>query len=365
MKRVYIFLCLLLLLASCNSSGYRVDGYYPSAENGTKVYLAMMDEAFTCFDSAVVEDGYFRFDGQCDSVMLCMLLSERPFDGGPVVIENGRIAMRVGGSVKRKGTPLNDELQNFFDVKEEVIQMKAAMTGYLEANEQISVAERDSLSVLLQSLDVNFNSQAIAMITGNIDNVVGAFILTQVRSEIMPKDQLRLMSLVPAENRDDRFVALMSRVENEVKTLERMEATSVGRSYVNFELPDIAGRPLLFSNVVERSKATLLVFWAGWSAASKQDVPVLKRVNRKYAKRGLSIVGLSLDDNTDEWRATVESMGVDWVQLCEPSGGSNDVAAAYGVVTLPSFVLINAEGKIVARDLPAYRIEEQLNELIN
>ncbi len=365
MKKNFILFLLLLLTVACNKDGYKIRGYYPSVDDGTKVYLSMMDENFTCFDSAVVEDGCFEFEGRADSVMLCMLFSELPFDGGPFVLENGNIAMRVSNSFKRKGTLLNDELQSYFDAKEDVIKRNTSILNYITENEHISNVERDSLSILLQSADVNFNSKAIAIINRNIDNVVGAFVLTQMADEIITKDLYRLMSLVPVENRDNRFVALMSRVENEVKLIERLEATSVGCDYVNFELPDIKGRQVLLSDIVDNNKATLLFFWAGWSGVSKQDMPILKRINDKFAKKGFSMVALSLDDDIDEWRSAVDSLRVDWVQLCDPSGGSNDVAAAYGVATLPSFILIGADGKIIARDLPAYRVEEQLNTLLN
>ena len=48
-------------------------------------------------------------------------------------------------------------------------------------------------------------------------------------------------------------------------------------------------------------------------------------------------------------QAVADDLGLDWVQLCNPVGGSAEVAAAYGITELPTAVLVNNRGTIISR----------------
>ena len=69
----------------------------------------------------------------------------------------------------------------------------------------------------------------------------------------------------------------------------------------------------------------------------------------KYKTKGLQIVGVSLDGDVAACRSVVDELDIAWVQLCNPAGGSAEVAAAYGITELPAAVLVNNRGTIISR----------------
>ena len=54
-------------LAACGNGGYEINGEYPSAADGTVVYLANLDADFSKTDSTVVNGGRFSFAGRQDT----------------------------------------------------------------------------------------------------------------------------------------------------------------------------------------------------------------------------------------------------------------------------------------------------------
>ena len=84
---------------------------------------------------------------------------------------------------------------------------------------------------------------------------------------------------------------------------------------------------------------------------------------KKNRKRGLQVVGVSLDKDVADCKAFVQKSGADWVQLCNPGGGSAELAAAYGVTELPEAVLVNRNGTIIARFQNVDDIRKKLKEL--
>ena len=43
MKRIFTYILLLLAVTACNNNEYKINGLYPDAPDGTKVYLALLD----------------------------------------------------------------------------------------------------------------------------------------------------------------------------------------------------------------------------------------------------------------------------------------------------------------------------------
>ena len=76
---------------------------------------------------------------------------------------------------------------------------------------------------------------------------------------------------------------------------------------------------------------------------------VLSGAYDKHRAAGLQVVGVSLDGSKEVCNEFVDKLNINWLQLCNPSGGSAEVAAAYGVTDLPTAILVNNRGTIIAR----------------
>lgn len=364
MKYLFTALCFLFVLTACNNNGYTINGSYPDAPDGTKVYLALLDENFTYVDSATVDDGRFLFEGKKDTPVVRMLLSSIALEGGPVVVENGDVKVQLKYGIRRWGTPLNDDLQRFFDERGTMSHRIESAVAYIAENKNIGDAQRDSLRTMVETARRDFVNTLQHTIGGNMNNALGAFLLTQSEEYFLPSELYSIMSMVPEYLHDKRFKIVYDRVKDGASRKLRAVATAVGCNYINFELPDINGKKTLFSNIVDNNRYTVLDFWASWCSPCRQEMPVIRKIAKDYASKGVAVVSLSLDSNDREWKDGVSSLQMTWTQLCEPKGGSAEVASAYGVETIPQLLLIDSKGEIIMRGEPAYRVAEKLKELL-
>ena len=59
----------------------------------------------------------------------------------------------------------------------------------------------------------------------------------------------------------------------------------------------------------------------------------------------------------------IEKDNITWPQVSDLNGWDNKVSRKYGVMSIPSNFLINAEGKIVAKNLRGEELAEKLKEI--
>jgi thiol-disulfide isomerase/thioredoxin len=92
-----------------------------------------------------------------------------------------------------------------------------------------------------------------------------------------------------------------------------------------------------------RGKYTVVHFWASWCEACKKQLPTLRQLQERYAARGLATLGLSLDQDAAAWQAVLKRLELSWPQ------GRLTVSANAGVSSVPTYWLLDPNGKIVAK----------------
>lgn len=126
----------------------------------------------------------------------------------------------------------------------------------------------------------------------------------------------------------------------------------------DFTLDDIKGKKVNLMSEVKKNKITILDFWASWCPPCMREVPNLVDIYDRYGEDGLGIVGVSLDESKDDWKNTVESMGMKWVQVSDLKGGESPVVRLYNVQSIPHILVIDSEGRILSEGLTGTELEE-------
>lgn len=132
--------------------------------------------------------------------------------------------------------------------------------------------------------------------------------------------------------------------------------------------PDFAqatpeGETLYLSEL--RGKVVLVDFWASWCGPCRQENPNVVRLYEQYAPRGFEILGVSLDRDKAKWLQAIEADGLTWKHVSDLKGWQNAVAQQYSVNSIPHTILLDAEGRIIARNLRSKALEEKLRELFS
>ena len=84
-----------------------------------------------------------------------------------------------------------------------------------------------------------------------------------------------------------------------------------------------------------------------------QLVPVYNRVKN----RGVTVYAAYLDRKTEVWENYIAEKKLDWINVYDPDG-SEGIEAKYDIYAIPMIYLLDAEKKIIARDVPVNALEE-------
>jgi cytochrome c biogenesis protein CcmG/thiol:disulfide interchange protein DsbE len=121
------------------------------------------------------------------------------------------------------------------------------------------------------------------------------------------------------------------------------EALSVGDPAPDEELPRLEGGGS--GRIADyRGKWVLVNFWASWCEPCKGESPALQRFHAAHAGKSFTVLGIDLDDGTDDARAFVRDFGIDYPQLRD--GDGRDRRDAYGMTGFPESFLVDPEGEI-------------------
>ncbi len=110
----------------------------------------------------------------------------------------------------------------------------------------------------------------------------------------------------------------------------------------------------------------LVHYWASWCTPCKADMAELRKIQAKYARQDLKIVGVNLD--TDP-RVALESLdggkAFPWPHIQEQGGFESDLAVGLGVLSVPVTILIDGNGEVVKRTSHfSKQMEESLESLV-
>lgn len=122
------------------------------------------------------------------------------------------------------------------------------------------------------------------------------------------------------------------------------------------------GRPLALSRFA--GKTVLVLFWASWADPVRRELPELERIHQKFRAQGFEIVGVNLDGEKTALEQFLKEHPVSWPQIYEPGGMESRLADQFGIISLPTMILVDAQGKVVNRNIRmAADLEKQLSKL--
>ncbi|MEM0994112.1 MAG: TlpA disulfide reductase family protein [Bacteroidota bacterium] len=145
------------------------------------------------------------------------------------------------------------------------------------------------------------------------------------------------------------------------KQIAAAKAFVIGATAPDFTQKTPEGEEMSLSDL--KGKVVLVDFWASWCGPCRKENPNVVRMYEKYKAKGFEILGVSLDRQQSRWLQAIKADGLTWAQVSDLKGWQNEVAQIYGVRSIPSTVLVDAEGKILARDLRGIALERKLEEV--
>jgi thiol-disulfide isomerase/thioredoxin len=99
-----------------------------------------------------------------------------------------------------------------------------------------------------------------------------------------------------------------------------------------------------------KGKVIYIDFWASWCVPCRAETPKLKALYAKYKNDDrIAFISIAVTDEIGGWEKALEQDKPDWIQLFDKNGIVND---SYDVNSIPRFVIIDKQGKIVNLNAP-------------
>lgn len=363
MKRLtYLLILILLSLTSaCERTNYTIKGTVPSANEGDTVFLQQRKgNLLETVDTSIVHNKMFSFTGYEDSIMphAITYANEKEDYFVPIVIEPGNITVTLEERYRIGGTHYNNLLQNYYNrlnYYEKQIDFythRIPPYTYLNKKSALIIAKIKKLNALCN--DLVFNT-----IQKNINNPISVILILR-DNYLLNSTQIEELTGMFPEN-----VRQLPKIRNLQKNSIEDNHTALGKVFINFTLPTLNGRKLILKDVVTTHRLTFIDFWASWCVPCCKELPEIENLYKKYKKKNFTILGVSLDTDFKQWHSAVYKYHLTYPQVSDLKGFNGEVSRNYYIRTIPRNYLINQNGTIVGKDIPAEALEEALKKFLH
>lgn len=371
MKKIAILLFAAFTIIACKKEGYEINGTVAGVENGKKVYLESQSETGpVSLDTAVVENGKFKLDGKLkDGIELAFVRIETLNGSVPMILENGEINVEFNKDTIQKskigGTKNNDKFQSYNN-ESQVIYKK--MIKFQEVNQQkMMTAQQTQDTATVNTLMKEFNKfqdemneQSKTFISKNPD----AFVSVLLLENFLMRNYLTVEEVKAYYDKLDKTLLETKSGKNIKKMLETLTAVNIGSVAPDFSAPSPDGK--MISLKESMGKVTLIDFWASWCGPCRQENPNVVSMYKELHDKGLNIIGVSLDKEGDaeKWKEAIAKDGLTWNHISNLKHWKEPIAEQYNVKSIPATFLLDASGKIVAKDLRGEELKAKVKELL-
>jgi thiol-disulfide isomerase/thioredoxin len=321
-------------------------------------------------DTIVAQDGKFslRFNLEQPALMYIRKLDYTHENQTPDVLkvyaEKNTVYITGTDSLKYakiKGGPVNKAYEErnkvIIPLNKHMMEMRLAIEKYPKG------AARDSFAKTLKDDFVATNDSIAAYLQGFIKAHPHSFIALQTISD--------MAGAAVDYNKYNPFYQAMD---------ESLKKTPLGKTFgarlaiaknlapgakaPAFTSKDMKGDSLALYTVLKQGKVTLVDFWASWCGPCRAENPNVVKAYNAYHEKGFNILSVSLDSKQDKWEAAIAKDGMPWYHVSSLKGWEEPVALLYDIHAVPDNLLIDNNGKVIARGLRGTELAEKLGELL-
>lgn len=377
MKTSKIFpfvLCLLtILIFACSqtnqkkdeqeSPSYTITGKWKGEQQPVTAYLFKRENGeMTVLDSVKVANGGFTFSGKVALPELRYITFDRMSDNYiSFFAENTNMMVSVvHDSIENAtvtGSSTNDQYESFLkDMKVYDQQLEAIYSQYKKAETDKNINLKNSYETQYDSLELLQNTFIREYVNENTTSVLAPYLTLRYLIYTLSLDELKETVAVY----DSSLTSSVYTIQLNER-IDILSKTAVGQQAVDFSLSDTSGKSLRLSSLY--GNYLLIDFWASWCGPCRRENPHVVSLYKEFHPKGFEILGVSLDNDKEKWIKAINDDHLVWKHVSDLEGWNNAVAKQYAINSIPHTVLLDPDGKIIARGLSGAELEAKLNEI--
>jgi peroxiredoxin len=148
-------------------------------------------------------------------------------------------------------------------------------------------------------------------------------------------------------------------LEKQAKSIANV---GVGKVAPDFSAPNPEGKTISLKQSL--GKVTIVDFWASWCGPCRKENPSVVAMYNELHSKGLNVIGVSLDDDAAKWKEAIAADKLTWNHVSNLKKWDDPIAKQYGIASIPATFILDASGKIVAKDLRGDQLKAKVLELL-
>lgn len=359
-----LFIPALLLACSlfAQEKKFTINTFVKGCPDGTRLYLSHKYNDATLVDSAFVKKERAAFKGVTPEPNMYWLSYKKT--GNPDLIffvDGGKIDIMghvdsLGKSVVKAGETQN-EYKASLDITSKYTAAKALLLKKFQAYNYRGDQEGAKRIIdSAQQCEKEYVNAMLDFIKKNPGSNVGGYMIFSATFDWPSIPDYDLLYNALGENvKNGKFGKLA------LNKITSIKGTTIGYPALDFTQTDVNGKNVSLSSY--KGKVVLVDFWASWCGPCRRENPNVVAAYNKYKDKGFDVFGVSLDENKDKWLQAIQKDGLAWTHVSDLKGWQNEASKAYGVTSIPFNLLLDKDGKILAKGLRGADLDATLAKI--